>query len=140
MLSKNSILLLVSFLLIVGAITAKPSKYQLNEPLLEEVLNHCEETSFLPSDNLFKCTFTRSQEGEIQTRGGYLIRAFFCGFIALHRTYMGTNGETMWWFYCCVPLAGPIDHFVDFWWVVFDDKAFEKYRNNSKFFVWMENM
>jgi TM2 domain-containing membrane protein YozV len=43
-----------------------------------------------------------------KTVGGYLLRAFFCGSFALHRSYMGTGGKSIilalllysWWSWC----------------------------------------
>ena len=72
-----------------------------------------------------------------QSKGGYLLRAFFCGWIAMHRSYMGGTG--LWWKYLlgviCFPLS--INVGVDFWWVVFSSTALDKYKNNNKWFVWM---
>lgn len=131
---------LLLYFLLTGSLKSATSKFILNEDELDRSLTHFEQTTNLPSDQLFNTAFLKAKDGEIQTRGGFLVRAFFCGCIALHRSYMGTNGETMWWFYCCVPGIGAINRTVDFWWVVFDDAAFEKYRNNSKYLVWADNM
>ena len=69
--------------------------------------------------------------------GGFLIRSFFCGGIALHRYYMGTNGKSMWWKYLCIPFAGAIANCGDFFWVLFEgEKALNKYKNNGAYFVW----
>jgi hypothetical protein len=74
---------------------------------------------------------------DTKTRAGYLVRAFFCGSIALHRYYMGTNKKAMWAMYFCIPVVGMVDVFVDFWWVVFDKDAMNKYANNDKYIVWL---
>ncbi len=71
-----------------------------------------------------------------QTRGGYLVRAFFCGSIALHRYYMGGSGA-LWAMYLCIPVVGGVDACVDFWWVVFSKDALSQYRGSSKYIVWM---
>ena len=87
-------------------------------------------------------TWTRlpAMRRKIQSLDGGCHRAFFCGGIALHRDYMGTGGKSMWWFYLCVPVAGGVDACVDFWWVVFKgSEAMDKYKDNSKFFVWTGN-
>ena len=74
-------------------------------------------------------------EGD-QTKFGFLVRAYFCGFIGLHRSYMGTNGKDLWYMYLCIPVYGPIVTFVDFWGVVFGALDYTSYKNNSKFNVW----
>lgn len=75
-----------------------------------------------------------------QTVGGYLVRSFFCGFIGLHRSYMGTAGNTVWWWYFCVPVLGGVTNCFDFWWVVFKgDDALSKYKDNGKLMVWAGN-
>src|ERR1700741_4226675 len=131
------------FIMITTAFTVKGAKYKLNENKIDFVLSNSPEVSLnelAAGPGSFLNSRTKSvlnlQEGET-TRNGYLIRACFCGAIALHRTYMGTNGKKLWWFYCCIPKVGPIDAGVDFWWVVFDKKAQEKYKNNDEFFVWL---
>jgi TM2 domain-containing membrane protein YozV len=71
-----------------------------------------------------------------QSVGGYLVRSLFCGFIGLHRSYMGTGGKSVWWFYLCLGGLG-ITNCFDFWWVVFKGSdAMEKYRDNGKLMVW----
>jgi hypothetical protein len=67
-----------------------------------------------------------------QTKTGFLIRAFFCGNFALHRSYMGTKG--LWWkYFCTFGFVGCID----FWWVVIKgDEAFSKFKGNDKWVVW----
>ena len=72
-----------------------------------------------------------------QTIGGFLLRTFFCGWIGLHRHYMGS--DDMWWRYLitavfCVNLPAA----VDFFWVLFvGDDALSKYKGSDKWFVWM---
>jgi len=71
------------------------------------------------------------------SRGGYLVRAFFCGGFALHRYYMGAKGA-LWAMYLCIPVVGGVDACVDFWWVVFSKDALAKYQGNSKYIVWLD--
>ena len=105
-------------------------------------------------DNLFASsediTMTLSNEMSIEnigavtevseggkTVGGFLLRSFFCGGIALHRYYMGTNGKSMWWKYLCIPGVGAVANCGDFFWVLFKgDDALSKYTNNGKYIVW----
>jgi hypothetical protein len=64
------------------------------------------------------------------TKGGFLVRAYFCGTFGLHRSYMGTEG--MFIKYCWNPIGA-----CDFWYVVFSgDKGFEKFKDNDKWIVW----
>ena len=75
--------------------------------------------------------------GGSQSKGGYLLRACFCGWIALHRSYMGASG--LWWKYLivnCVGVGGILVG-IDFWWVVFSSSALNKYKGNQKFLVFM---
>jgi hypothetical protein len=81
--------------------------------------------------------FKSSADGE-KTRGGFLLRAFFCGSFAIHRYYMGTTRGGMWAMYCCIPVVGGINGFVDFWWAVFESDAYTKYANNDKYIVWLD--
>lgn len=72
-----------------------------------------------------------------QSVGGFLIRAFFCGGIALHRHYMGGDWGSLWWKYLCIPVAGGVAALGDFCWVLFSgDAALSKYKGNDKWFVW----
>ena len=80
------------------------------------------------------------QPGGDQTLGGYLIRSFFCGGIALHRYYMGTDRNAMWAMYLCIPVVGGVAVVVDFFWVVFEGTdAMNKYKDNDKYLVWAGN-
>ena len=75
--------------------------------------------------------------GGSQSVGGYLLRSFFCGGIALHRYYMGTKKKAMWAMYFCIPVVGGVAACVDFWWVVFKgSEAMNKYKGNDKYLVW----
>ena len=75
-----------------------------------------------------------------QTVGGFLVRSFFCGAIALHGSYMGTGGKKMWYLYLCVPVAGQVASLGDFCFVLFKgEDALNKYKDNSSWFVWTGN-
>lgn len=137
--------IILSFALVAGLFftsNASESNYILDEQAVDQQISQATEVSFdnaatdLSAFNQFASSSLVIKGGE-QTKMGYLLRAFFCGSIALHRSYMGTGGKSLWWFYLCVPGAGGVDACVDFWWVVFKgDAALSKYKDNSKFFVW----
>lgn len=72
-----------------------------------------------------------------QTMGGYLLRSFFCGGLALHRYYMGTTGAKMFFMYFCIPVVSNVAVCLDFWLVVFKGETqMKKYKNNDKYLVW----
>ncbi len=129
------------FALVLGfnlATKANGSKYHIDEQKIDKVFSQSQEMSYEANGlSALALPVTKMQAGD-QTKGGYLLRAFFCSFIALHRSYMGTGGKSLWWFYLCVPVVGGFDGCVDFWWVVFSSDALDKYRDNSKFFVWAD--
>jgi hypothetical protein len=127
--------------------SASESNYILDEQSVNQQISQATEMSFdnaVADLSVLNSQATASsiaiKGGGSQTVGGYLLRAFFCGGIALHRYYMGTGGKSLWWFYFCVPVVGGVDGCVDFWWVVFKgSEAMNKYKDNSKFFVWAGN-
>lgn len=138
--------IILSFALAAGLFftsNAGESNYILDEQAVDQQISQATEVSFdnavadLSVLNGQAINSIAIKGGGSQTVGGYLVRAFFCGGIALHRYYMGTGGKSMWWFYFCVPVVGGVDACVDFWWVVFKgSEAMNKYKDNSKFFVW----
>jgi hypothetical protein len=70
--------------------------------------------------------------GGDQSKGGFLVRAFFCGTFSIHRMYMGSN---FMWLYC-IPVVGGTVGFIDFCYVLIKgDEALSKYANNTKFWV-----
>jgi hypothetical protein len=72
-----------------------------------------------------------------KTKGGFLVRAFFCGGFALHRYYMGTGGKQLFWYYFCIPVAGGVVGCVDFWYVLIKgDEVLSKYKDNPDWIVW----
>jgi|ERR1035437_1572321 hypothetical protein len=126
---------------------ASESNYILDEQAVDQQISQATEVSFdnaVADFSVFNSQALSSSiaikgGGGSQTKSGYLIRAFFCGSFALHRSYMGTGGKSLWWFYLCVPGVGGVDACVDFWWVIFKSDALNKYKDNSKFFVWAGN-
>lgn len=121
-----------------GAKSVNYSKYEIDEKKIEKIVLETKELSsnevvqYLESTSKIKVSATE------QTRGGYLLRAFFCGGIALHRYYMGTNHSAMWAMYFCIPVVGGVTACVDFWGAVFDKDFYLKYKNNDKYIVWLD--
>ena len=119
------------------------AKYKISDAAIDQLFSQSEDISAGVQDNMSSFAdvniATVNQGSGGQNVGGFLIRSFFCGFIALHRSYMGTNGAALWWMYFCIPVVGDVVNFVDFWWVVFmGEDAMNKFKNNSRYIVWME--
>jgi hypothetical protein len=117
------------------------SKFKIDESALNKLLSQSTEitvqelnSQFLIQSHEMNANFALPEK----TRGGYLVRAFFCGGIALHRYYMGTNNKWLWALYFCVPVVGEVTACVDFWGAVFDADFYKKYENNDKYIVWLD--
>lgn len=130
-----SIALSVGTMVLVNA----KSKYEIDERKLEVVISQSQEITVNELEQKLESGLNK---GSVllpeQTRGGYLLRAFFCGGIALHRYYMGTNNKWMWAMYFCIPVVGGVTACVDFWGAVFDKEFYLKYKNNDKYIVWLD--
>lgn len=121
--------------------SALANNYKLDEASVEAAFAASEEITFVASDEANTLALN-SVNGTLDepTKTGYLVRNFFCGIIGLHRSYMGTGGKTLWYYYLCIPVYGGIVSCVDFWGVVFKgDEQWNKYKNNPKFNVWAGN-
>lgn len=131
---------LLLFALGLSSLVYKANTYKLNERQLDKIFATGTEVTFdeMYAGDIAKLEANYSKDGSEVTLGGYLIRCFFCGGIGLHRYYAGTNKDAMWVLYCCVPIVGGVAQLVDFWWVVFDEDALDKYKNNDKFLVWLD--
>ncbi len=79
--------------------------------------------------------YNANMKGGDTNLGGYLVRCIFCGYIALHRGYMGGDMKKLWWKYLCIPCANGVAIFTDFWWPIFKSSNLDKYKSNDKFFV-----
>lgn len=121
---------------------AHANKYKMDEQQIEQSFAASTEVSF---DEMYASDMSavdlgsvKMAAGDTKTRGGYLVRSFFCGGIALHRYYMGTTKGYMWALYCLVPVAGVAAACVDFWGAVFVSDFYKKFENNDKWFVWLD--
>ncbi len=133
--------LFYSIALVVGVTFASnASKFKISDAQLEKVVVQSTEISSQELSSLF---MKESKKFEFATtdsksRGDYLLRAFFCGGIALHRYYMGTSVSYMWAMYLCIPVVGGVTACVDFWGAVFEPDFYKKYENNDKYIVWLD--
>ncbi|MCX7729413.1 MAG: hypothetical protein N2203_08080 [Bacteroidia bacterium] len=115
------------------------TKYQVDENKLNAIVMQAIEMTENELDEYLNCSIGKMNVlVPEQTRGGYLLRAFFCGGIALHRYYMGTSNQWMWAMYFCIPVVGEVTACVDFWGAVFDKDFYLKYKNNDKYIVWLD--
>lgn len=129
---KKLLLSLASGLLV--SVSALAGGYRLNETNLENAFANAEDITFSVVDQQVLAVATPDTE---ITKTGFLIRAFFCGNIGLHRIYAGTGGATLWWKYLCIPCVGGLTGAIDFWGTIIKgDEFFEKYKDNPKFMVW----
>ncbi|MDQ3191661.1 MAG: hypothetical protein M3Q58_08710 [Bacteroidota bacterium] len=125
----KKIFLLIAIATMFTSVTMASSSYKINDAAIDVLFDQSIEVNY---------EFNASA-GVLQSQsvGGFLLRSFFCGFIGLHRSYMGTGGETMWWKYFCIPVVGGVVNCVDFWYVVFKGSdALGKYKDNGKYIVW----
>ena len=115
-------------------------KYKVNEAAVDQMFSQSQDISSSIAGEMSLASINQPAvqvAGGGQTVGGYLIRCFFCGGIALHRSYMGGDWGSLWWKYFCIPIAGEVAVCGDFWWVVFSgNSALSKYKGSSKWFVW----
>jgi TM2 domain-containing membrane protein YozV len=135
---KKLILLLTLFVSSVSVMNAE--NYKLNDLSVDALYANSQDvTSQMFEENTLNTNlFSTNNLSADSQYSGYLVRAFFCGSIALHRYYMGCGNKNIWALYCCVPLVGSFAALVDFWWVVFNKSALDKYKNNDKYLVFLK--
>ncbi len=128
--------LLLSFAFLVGMATVSmaDNAYTVNEEKIDAAFTAAQEVNYTDAVSLASINLLGVTADET-TKTGFLVRAFFCGEFALHRSYMGTKGLFVKYF-CTLGVVGCID----FWWVVFKgDEAFNKFKGNDKWFVWNDD-
>lgn len=107
--------------------------YKLNDATIESAFDASEDVTYIASEH---ATFATLADGEL-SKTQFLVRAFFCGYFALHRSYMGTGGKSLLIYYLCVPVANYVAIMVDFWGTIIKgDEFWMKYKDNPKFFAW----
>lgn len=120
------------------SLSSRASSYKADEAAVDELFNASEDVTLVAADLVANATVNSNTAGGGKTVGGFLIRNFFCGGIALHRHYMGGDWGKLWWKYFCIPVAGGVASCGDFLYVLIKgNEALDKYDGEDKFFVWM---
>ena len=139
----KKLLLILSFFAVSSFSFAGTEKYKVNDAAVEQMFAQSKDISSSVADEMTLAAINQPSclhaSGD-QSVVGFLIRAFFCGFIGLHRSYMGSDFGSMWWKYCCstVVVGWGIIQGVDFCWVLLDGSdALGKYKGNDRFLVWL---
>ena len=134
--------LVLATALIVGAASFTfASSYNLNETAIDAAFDASENVTM--QSNILNESVTNAAvaDGDI-TKGGFLIRAYFCGFVGMHRAYMGNGGKKVGLYYCLTSIVGVggTIAFIDFLMVLIKgEEMMDKFKDNSKFIVWMGN-
>lgn len=120
------------------AVASNSNNYKINDQSVDAMFAQATEvTNFATLD--LTSSYAKNElgitAGEEPTKTGFLIRAFFCGNFALHRSYMGTKGLFIKYF-CTFGVVSC----VDFWGTVIKgDEFFNKFKGNDKFVVWSKD-
>ena len=117
---------------------ASASTYKVDDAAVDQMFLSADDVTFSASEEAYALMnpAQAAVKGD-KTVSGFLVRAFFCGIFAVHRSYMGTGGKTLFWYYFCIPVVGEVAAIVDFFWVVFKgEDALNKFADNSKYLVW----
>ena len=137
----KKLLFALGFFAISSFVFAGTENYKVNDAAIDQLFAQSQDISSSMADEMTMASMNQHVAAPAvkggQSVGGYLIRCFFCGGIALHRHYMGGDWGKLWWKYLCVPVVGGVAACGDFWWVVFKgNSALSKYKGNDKWFVW----
>jgi hypothetical protein len=132
----KKLFLIAVAILFVGssfASSTTSSSYIADDNQIEQLFASSEEVS-LSSSNEATALLSKvnSITADETTKTGFLVRAFFCGGFALHRSYMGTKGMFIKYF-CTLGIVGTIDFCIV---LIKGDEAFSKFKGNDKFWVW----
>lgn len=133
---KKITLALAFFVCLIGSSFA--SNYKVDETAVDQLFASSVDVTFTSGDLSAFDVNTNAAAGGTSV-GGFLLRNFFCGFIALHRKYMGGDWNQLWWKYFCIPIAGGVANLGDFLYVLFvGQDALDKYDGEDKWFVWID--
>ena len=127
--------LLITFTCIMGlfaAQVANANPYKLDDTAVEKTFASASEITAneMALENLNLNT-TASPSDDV-TLGGFLVRNFFCGTFAVHRSYAGTKGLA---FKYCITLG--IVGTIDFWYTVFTgQEGLDNFTGNPNFVCW----
>ena len=113
------------------------SDYKLDETAVDQMFTASTDVTFSPeAQAAFAANPTTVTGGK--SVGMFLVWNFFCGGLALHRKYMGSDWGKLWWKYFCIPVAGGVASCGDFLYVLIKgDDALSNYDGNDDWFVWM---
>lgn len=120
---------------------ASTAQYKVNDAAIDQLFAQSQDVSLSLAGDMTLTNMNQPAAMQItgggQSVGGFLLRSFFCGFLAIHRKYMGSDWGSLWWKYFCIPVAGGVANLGDFCWVLFSGKkALNKYKGSDKWFVW----
>lgn len=138
----RKVILLITFFGVCTISAFGKESYRLDEMAIEKAFAQASEINLsVENQDMILSTLEATGIAAVpadgdQSKFGFLLRSYFCGFIGLHRSYMGTNGKALWYMYLCIPVYGGIVNFVDFFGVLFGALDYTMYKNNSKFNVW----
>lgn len=82
------------------------ASYTLDEAAVDEMFTQSEDVTvqlFSSAADVSQFNFAGVAAPQ-ETVGGFIIRAFFCGIIGLHRSYVGA--EDIWWKYLVMSIIG----------------------------------
>ena len=130
---------LLSIVCLTASMSFAANNYKIDDAVIDQMFAQSEDVTLTFTDQLSalyminSVNFAALPEGK--TVGGFLLRAYFCGFLALHRSYMGTGDKSVFFYYFCLGIVPA--SCIDFWWVVFKgEEALNQYADNPKWFVW----
>jgi TM2 domain-containing membrane protein YozV len=115
------------------------SNYKLDEAAIESAFTASEDITMqsnILSESLSNAALA---DGDI-TKGGFLVRAYFCGFVGMHRAYVGNGGKKVGLYYCLSSIVGVgyTIAWIDFLMVLIKgDEMMSKFKDNPKFIVWI---
>ncbi|MBI3501538.1 MAG: hypothetical protein HY063_07070 [Bacteroidetes bacterium] len=136
----KKLLFILGFFAMSSFAFGNTQKYKVNDAAVDQLFAQSQDISSAVAGEMMLVNLNQPNTQVAaggQTVGGFLLRSFFCGFIALHRKYMGSDISQLWWKYFCIPVAGGVANLGDFCWVLFSgSKALSKYKGNNKWFVW----
>jgi len=132
--------LVLALALVIGAAGASfASNYKLDEAAVESAFTASEDITMqsnILSESLSNAALA---DGDI-TKGGFLVRAYFCGFVGMHRAYVGNGGKKVGLYYCLSSIVGVgyAIGWIDFLMVLIKgEEMMDKFKDNPKFIVWI---
>ena len=98
----KKLFLLFSAIVITASLALANNDYKINDATIDNMFANAEEINVSAIDvyQWGGIPSAAAVQGSGTTKGGFLVRAFLCGSFALHRSYMGTGGKSLWYMYC----------------------------------------